>query len=553
MNPRLFISKLIFNDGSEMILGKSDVVIFTGANNVGKSQVLRDIYLKANRLAPLIVLKDIQFNNEGDIINIGDIIKSKGTEYKYKIGGFSYNTDKDINNKWNEGDANFWRLFVNMLNTEGRLTASNNTNSFDIVHEFPKNPVQAICVDDMLEKSISKLFHEAFGSYLIVNHVGSKITLHVGEPPLRNVQDDRTSKAYLEKLLKLPELEKQGDGMRSYAGVLLSVFTTYKTITLIDEPEAFLHPPQARLLGKMLVKNRKDDNQLFISTHSEDFLKGVLDTDSEHVKIVRINRKDDVNEINQLSNEDLKSVWTDPILRYSNILSGLFHSKVVICESDTDCRFYQAMMNALYEKDGKTSPDVLFVHCGGKERFKAVIPALTKLKVKTVVIPDIDVLDDENKFKTICEMMGIEWSTIQTKWKSVFEYVKGQRAQLNTDEVKKDINAILDGITTAQLSKDDIDVIKNKLKASSAWAKVKEVGKNFFNGQSYSDLDELMKSCKCKGIFIVPVGELEYFYKPLASKSMHGTKWVHAVLQKDLVNDAELEEARKFVKEIADY
>jgi hypothetical protein len=282
-------------------------------------------------------------------------------------------------------------------------------------------------------------------------------------------------------------------------------------------------------------------------------LKGLLDADSDNVKIVRINREGNINKIKVLDNEGVKNLWKDSILRYSNILSGLFHSKVVICESDTDCRFYQAMLDALYEGKDLVSPDVLFTHCGGKDRFKAVIPALKALNVKTVVVPDFDVLNNEGTFKTICEMMDIEWDAVKGEWKSVFEYVKGQRAQLDTEEAKKEIKAILDSITTPQLSEINIDSIKDKLKASTAWSKVKQVGMTFFSGQPYKDLNGLMSICKEKGLFIVPVGELEYFYRPLASNSTHGTKWVNGVMEKDLVNDKNLEEARKFVKDIADY
>jgi len=555
MRPKIYITKLTFNDGTEIDLNPSDIVIFTGANNAGKSQVLRDIHAKAilsNNSK--IVLKDADFSFEGDIIEISEHIKDDQSGHKYRVGSTVFDTDESIKTSWNGKDSYFWRIFVNLLNTEGRLTASNNCSSYDAVHKKPSNPVQAIYADDRLEKNVSDLFHEAFNTHLIVNRGGGNtIILHVGEEPAKRAGEDRVSKRYLDDLSKLPELEKQGDGMRSFAGVLLSVFSTYKTISLIDEPEAFLHPPQARLLGRILVKNRTNGGQLFISTHSEDFLKGVLDTGSEHVRIIRINRKGNINQMNVLENQDLKSVWKDSILRYSNILSGLFHSKVVICESDTDCRFYQAVMNAMYDETGKTSPDILFTHCGGKDRFKAVIPALTALKVKTVVVPDIDVLNDETTFKTICEKMDIQWNTINTKWKSVSEYVKNQRAQLDKDEAKKEIDAIFDGITTAQMSQDDIDAVKGKLKASSAWSKVKEVGKAFFSGGAYTDLDNLMNECKSKGLFIVPAGELESFYKPLASKANHGTKWVNAVLQKDLPADPELADARKFVKEIVDY
>lgn len=553
MEPQIFIEKIVYNDGTEMKVGHSDIVIFTGANNAGKSQVLKDIDLMMESNGSKgLVATSVEINFVGDIKEREDDFKTK--DGRYRIGGNYFNEFDTIKDWWSNKQRIFVSFYKNRLSTEMRLQASNNAPSFDALNSDPNLPVQMLYLNDKLEDKLSGLFHEAFNEHLIVNRVGGNtIPIHVGLPPEKAVGEDRVSAGYLDKLRKLPILQNQGDGMRSFAGILLDVFTTQKTVTMIDEPEAFLHPPQARLLGRMLVKNKPNDRQLFISTHSEDFLKGLLDADSDNVKIVRINRKENVNTIKVLDNEGVKNLWKDSILRYSNILSGLFHSKVVICESDTDCRFYQAIMNSICEAVGVTSPDILYTHCGGKERFKAVIPALTALNVKTVVVPDIDVLNEENTFKTICEQMGIKWDDIRGKWKTVFEYVKGQRAQLNTKEARKEIMAILDKISTPQMSQDDIETVKSKLKASTAWSKVKEVGKNFFSGDAYSKLDELMTTCKSKGLYIVPVGELESFYKPLASKSNHGTKWVNAVMQKDFANDPELSEARTFVKEIMSF
>lgn len=549
--PQIFVEKLCFNDGKELPLGHSDIVIFTGANNAGKSQVLKDIdILMSNRGKKGVVLSQLTLEYVGDILEkIEDYKKKDGF---YHLSGNSYSRIEDFKGLWTNKDFRFSLFFKNRLDTESRLQASNTSPSFDRTNQDPSTPVQRLYVDDDLEKKISELFHEAFNKYLIVNYGGgNQIPIHVGQPPKKEIGEDRVSSGYLEKLYKLPILQSQGDGMRSFAGILLDVFTTQKTVTMIDEPEAFLHPPQARLLGRMLVKNKPNDRQLFISTHSEDFLKGLLDADSDNVKIVRINREGDINKIKVLDNEGVKSLWKDSILRYSNILSGLFHSKVVICESDTDCRFYQAILDALYEGKDLVSPDILFTHCGGKDRFKTVIPALKALNVKTVVVPDFDVLDKEGVFKPICEAMEISWSDICAKWKGVSSYVASQRAQLNTAEAKKEIIEILENISTPQLSMEDIDNIKDKLKASSAWAKVKEVGKTFFSGGAYTDLTDLMKKCRENGLFIVPVGELECFYKPAAKK--HGSAWVNIVMSLDLANEPELEEARKFVKDIADY
>jgi predicted ATPase len=37
-------------------------------------------------------------------------------------------------------------------------------------------------------------------------------------------------------------------------------------VTLIDEPEAFLHPPQARRLAQNLVDKTRKDGQLVVAT-----------------------------------------------------------------------------------------------------------------------------------------------------------------------------------------------------------------------------------------------------------------------------------------------
>ncbi len=469
MEPQIFVDKLKFNDGYEMTIGHSDIVIFTGANNAGKSQALKDIdTLMSAKSASGIVVTTLDTDYTGDILSKIDDYKQK--DGYYHISNNAYSQEEDILNMWKKKDPRFAHEYKNRLDTETRLNISKTSPSFDVLNAEPSTPAQRLYVDDKLEKKISELFHEAFNAYLILNiRGGSMIPIHVGQTPKMDVGEDRGSTSYLEKLRPLPLLEAQGDGMRSFAGILFDVFTSTKTVTMIDEPEAFLHPPQARLLGRMLVKNKPNDRQLFISTHSEDFLKGLLDADSDNVKIVRINREGNTNNIKTLNNEDVKSLWKDSILRYSNILSGLFHSKVVICESDTDCRFYQAMLNALYEGQNKVSPDILFTHCGGKERFKAVIPALKALDVKTVVVADFDVLDKEVTFKTICEIMGIGWDNLKSKWKSVYDIVEKQSTQLETEDVKRELQAILDGITTPQLSDDDIEAIKSKLKASSAW------------------------------------------------------------------------------------
>lgn len=544
---KVYIDQITFNDGNIYKFNHSDIVVFTGANNSGKSQVLRDIKnFFANKNATRIIANDIKACYEGNLQTLKDECINKNG--RYYLGDIDIYSTSNIDHWWGKDISSISSYFINHLTTENRLQISNPSSSFNAVDDTPHTPIQKLYIDDIKEKELSDLFHQAFGLEIILNRgAGSKIPLHIGVTPKKEIGEDRVSVSYLKKLKDLPQVQTQGDGMRSFSGILLDTITSNHSITLIDEPEAFLHPPQARLLGKMLAKNLPKGKQIFISTHSEDFLKGLLDADNENVKIIRINRMTNINHMNILNNENIKMFWQDPILRYSNILSGLFHTKVVICESDTDCRFYQAMLNAIHDKDA-ISPDILFTHCGGKQRLKTVIKALKSLNVKTIAIADIDILNDKIIFQDVIEAFGETWADVDTQWKIIYEYVKSQRAQLNTDEVKADIKTIFDTFNEPQLTTDISNKIKKIIKMSSAWSKVKETGKAFFSGNAYKAFGELYEICKSYGILIVPVGELECFYK---LDTNHGTKWVNTILESvDLRKDPELNAARIFVNEI---
>jgi len=160
----------------------------------------------------------------------------------------------------------------------------------------------------MLEKKINEYFKKAFNLDLIVNRFsGSIIHLHVGIKPILESTDTIFSSEYQSKIRKLPLLTHQGDGMRSFTSVLLEIFTQNNSVIFIDEPEAFLHPPQARLLGRLIAKEL-NDRQIVISTHSSDFIKGLLESNKEEIKVIRIQRENDLNVPSLLNNDEIKTI-----------------------------------------------------------------------------------------------------------------------------------------------------------------------------------------------------------------------------------------------------
>lgn len=514
---RLYCKKLKFNDNTELILEENSIVVFTGANNCGKSQILKDIEMcmhGPNRSG--VIVKEYEGIASGRRPNeeqSNNYIINHKNIFECTIDSESKEQLKEIHHlREMTFEDEFIKGKINRLSTEHRLMSANPLNRN---HNPQENPIYKLQLDELLEQKISDQFNQAFNIDLVLNmdEMGT-IPLHVGKAPNKFDYTIDKRKAYYNEVKKLPMLHKQGDGMRSFAGILLNSFTTNYCINLIDEPEAFLHPPQARILGKMLVENNSKQQQLFISTHSEDFLQGLLDTKYDNLTVIRINRENNVNRMSILKNEEIKKLWKNPIMRYTNILSGLFHEKVVVCESDYDCLFYHALINAICETKNEIAPDILFVHCGGKGRMKDIVSALKAVNVPVVSICDFDLINDSRTFKDLSSSFRIDWESA----------------------LKDDMKIIYDGMN-ARNSKD-----------YDAWKRIKKIGKAGLEGEEPAAYEKIEAVCRHAGLFVVSVGELECFDKTVSKEKK---EWVYHMLETcDLATYPKLEGARNFISEV---
>ena len=520
--PQVYLNNILFNDGTKLSLTHNNIVVFTGANNSGKSQVLKDIEnsLNYSNKALRVVITKAGYDYCGTIeetqfLNSRFRINHQG--YFQPLEGDGVFDKNSLKTFWNNHTLcnGLHNLFVKRLDTELRITSSN-----DLVrnNQPEKYPIYKLYNSETLATTLSDYFRQAFGVDLIVNRNEMRtVPLHIGQAPNKTAYTIDKQDDYYKKVSTLPKLQDQGDGMRSFASILLDTFTSEYSITLIDEPEAFLHPPQARVLGKMLAKNNPTNRQLFISTHSEDFLQGLLDADNENVTVIRINRIDNVNNISILENKEIKKLWGNPLLRYSNILSGLFHEKIVVCESDYDCLFYQAVMNAIYENKGEIAPDILFTHCGGKSRAKDVVKALRAINVPVVAICDFDLLNSSQDFKPLITSFGVNWEKIMNEgMKTIYDNMNAKCGS-----------------------------------GFDAWGHIKKIGKSGFTDDAPAAYEKVELLCKSSGLFIVPVGEMECFDKTVNKEKKD---WVYYVLEHyNLSTEPKLDGARSFVQSIVDF
>lgn len=569
MSPRVWIKELTINDGTKISFESNDIVLVVGPNNSGKSTILKEIIHASNdklRKERLRILTDLVIEKDGSIVDVMEHLESQSFRSEIRSGqrnwsGYQWSVHESTAAlRWREinglGLGDLQRVFMKLILADGRLGIANQIPSIDLLNEAPTHTIHFLFKSDDLEIKFSDAFARAFQVDLVVNRgAGSTIHLHVGKRPVIEKGEDRVSTSYLEKLRLLPTIQEQGDGMRSFVGLLLEVLFGQETVNLIDEPEVFLHPPQARLLGRMIAEEVPQNKQIFISTHSEDFLKGVLDSNSERVKVLRIQRIETKNSLKELSKDQVKGVWNDPLLRHSNVFSGLFHTSVVLCEGDMDCRFYSSILNALIDLDQqnkkaerffKSIPDPLFIHCGGKERIPVIVRSLRAVDVTVFAICDFDILNAKEPLKSIFCDLGGDWNNIEMHWKIVKSHVESKKPELETTVVKDRIEAILKTENERIFSNKSAESIRELLRKTSAWSLAKENGKTFIpSGDATVAYEKLIGALNKKGVYVVEVGEVEKFDKTIGG---HGPKWVNQVMNKDLKTAKELTAAREFVK-----
>jgi AAA domain, putative AbiEii toxin, Type IV TA system len=557
------IEELEFSDGQSLVLESDDIVVLAGPNNAGKSVALRELFTLGQTVrAGTNVVKRISVAYQGTRDAFKDWLavnlRRSGPDENpvYSGCGIGGATSSNLLNSWDhvrtQGLQLLQPIFWRHLGAAERLAEANAPNSLDFTTQPPSHPIQVLYENDELEAELNKLFKEAFGQELIVNRgAGNVIPLHVGTRPTLLSGEDRVSVRYIRELKNLPRLDAQGDGMRSFVGVLLNTFVRYYSVLLIDEPDVFLHPPQARLLGKVLAGKKAAGMQLIVATHSGDFLRGVMDANLSNVRVVRIRRDGPINRICELKPQDLRSLWMDPLLRYSNILDGIFHQGVVVCEGDADCRFYGAIADALYETvPGRTRPDVMFTHCGGAARIPVIVRALRALDVPVKVVVDFDLLRDEKPLRTIVEALGVNWhAQMRADWEKVKVAVDGKKPELGTREIKGELGEILASVPDADQHFPVAAAlqIQTALRRSTPWSQAKEVGRSYVPaGDPTQAFNRLESALAAIGVFILDVGQLESFDKSVGG---HGPAWVNKVLEKDL-NRKELATARRFVERV---
>ena len=553
------ITRIEFNNGEALNLEPGSIVVFVGPNNAGKSQALRDIYNCSEGGYSGIVVSGLDLEKSSGLLS--EKLEAYPTVQKRKSDGYTdyyflgremtlYSSyDKEYQDK--KYFDRFCDFFVANLDTRNRLNIcqeAENIGRYDPI----KSPIQLVAKNPELRDWLSNCFKRAFGAGIIPNGIfGKWISLSIGDPISVEPSNDglKVVDEFAKKLETYPLVHNQGDGIKSFTGILLYLMLKNFAIYLIDEPEAFLHPPHARVMGEIIGSSLDKDKQAFIATHSEEIIKGLLETCPDRVKIIRITREQNQNTFHIINNEQFKTVWNDPLLKYSNIMSSLFYNSVVLCESDSDCKMYSIVLEYLKKQEGKY-PETLFIHCGGKQRMARIAKALTTLGIFIRIVPDLDILNNEFEFKSLIDSVNLSWDLVEKNYKTIKADVESKSAKIKRLDAKNTIKELLDNSEDEYLSEKELNNLKKYLHSSSPWASIKDAGSSAIpRGNSFEAFKKMNEILQSYGLFIVEVGELECFIKEVGG--LHGPQWVNSVLEKyPNIGDPVYTRLREFVSSL---
>jgi energy-coupling factor transporter ATP-binding protein EcfA2 len=493
--------------GGKIEVPEAGVLCIVGGNNVGKSQLLREIgqHLSESGGATLITSSvqyrlRIEENPEPWLLEHSPIVSASGhpVQVTPPDGGQQYDLANLVNmfGHASRGEPGLMRhvvkWFVSVLDASSRAGVAVASGSADMGGGVG-NSITKIFRDGLLEEDLSNISRREFGFPLTLDRVNGDLRLRVGTPDVPPPLINRPTAEYAAAVKVLPLLADQGDGVKNYLGMVLHLMTSSSPIVIIDEPEAFLHPAQARSLGRHLGEQaRTHSRQLLTATHDRDFILGLLSAECP-VTVIRLDRRGSTGTVDSLPAARVKAVWDRPALRYSNILQGLFHRLVVVCEGDADCRWYAAVLDDAAAAAGVASDEALFVPGGGKDQVPHAVQALQSLNIRTFALVDFDAILDINYLKALLEVR-------------VDRYQDADLARIRQ-------------ITVA---------IGKQVASERQRRKAKDHGLAGLPAGDIARLGtELLEHLRGLDVLVVPVGELESFDRTIGG---HGPSWVTAAL-----------------------
>ncbi|WP_163518369.1 ATP-dependent nuclease [Gelidibacter japonicus] len=497
------------------------ITVFVGPNNSGKSRILIEIEKFSRNTSGQpndLILQNLVFKsltkNEieteldkitqkpkfNETIDAGQIIIGKVSSQENSAVRVKVNKDEVVRVAQNPSKNVWYSRYINLytlrLDGTNRLNLLNEQNAGDL-QSTPTNHLSHLFIDNDLRKELRRIIYEAFGKYYVIDptNIGKlRVRLSDEEP-----KSEREEKGWENEAINFHKkallIDEASDGVKAFSGILTTLLAGDPKITLIDEPEAFLHPALSNKLGKEIGKSlRNSHKRLLVATHSSSFLMGCIQS-AAPLNIVRLTYKNGVPTSRILPKEKILHLMRHPLLRSTGVLNGLFYETVIVTEADSDRAFYQEINERLLsESDSRGISNCLFINAQNKQTVWEIVKPLRELGIPAVGIVDIDVLKEGGQvFTKLLDGAFIP--------------------QLNHQPYHNQRKSLYDALNATRQN----------------W-KING-GIDLLNGGDKEACSNFLNQLTDYGVFVIQKGELESWLKHL-NASGHGSNWLIDIFSK---------------------
>jgi hypothetical protein len=529
-------------------LNPGQLTVAVGPNNGGKSRFLKDLVSSIAYTTRLMVslqkvepdfphgpgfvidkiAKNAATDESGNLIldapspDLGEPLQLRLSPGALGIGAGDKFTDEQRKKVIRD---QFGRHLVCHLTTERRLLLLKRQVNRQPHVEGQQTPLEAAFARPDLIEAINTHVKGAFDTQIVLDDsLFAAVEFRLGDPS-RFSSDLQTRR---KEIQALPQLDEQGDGIRSFCGLLVAIATLERPVVMIDEPEAFLHPPQAFLAGRAIAELCKDV-QFFVATHSSEVLRGILSVTSD-ATIVRFSRSKDVFLTKVLNPADLKTIYSDPVLSSVRVLDGLFYSGVAVTESDGDVVVYRSVLGQMDSSDS-----IGFVNSYDKRASAKIAVPFRAMGVPCAVVVDFDILRVRDELRAVIEALGGNWNAIKPDYDHLIDHIEGVgdadarliAATTLLDEVR--MNLAAQGETPRQL-----EWLRRRLKdvreKASVWDELKRTGVDGLSSTAKPYFYAINSECTRLGIFVAGAGEREAWLTPQVAFTPNKRHWTELAL-----------------------
>jgi ABC-type multidrug transport system ATPase subunit len=358
---------------------------------------------------------------------------------------------------------------------------------------LPQNHLWALFKDAKAREKVRELTEDAFDLHFVVDPTGMTVfRIRLSQrAPTSSVEEQSLNETARKFHANAPLIQQYSDGVQAFVGLISAILSIEHKIILLDEPEAFLHPPLARRLGTNMSKIAAErDASLLVATHSAEFVMGCLQSEKK-VSVVRLTYENVTATARVMESAELSLMMQDPLLRSTGELRALFHRAVVVTESDTDRAFYDEM-NRRLERVDRGVRDSIFLNAQNKQTIQRLVAPLRRVGIPAAAIIDLDMIKEA----------GTNWTELLDACqvdKSIYAQLENERSYLS------------DQFT--------------KLTKPGAQEPIKSLGLNALGSKDKARAETFLNDLSKYGIFLVSVGELESWLSVLGIGG-HAAEWL---------------------------